>query len=397
MKSNTLQYYMHDGPGAFRFELSGNLTVEGARRLDQDWRTASSVIGGRMLIVDMTFVTDADDAGRELLIRWHRAGAHLITASKASRALAEQIVGEPFREYTAVDKTSAGGTWLPFRSVFASGVSSFMLGAALLLMPARAEAATLKPETVSAWNGYVEAASAAQREHVRSGAQFLWIDEDSEILEKVRGGEAVAMPIVARHPVKVPGGSIHHWIGAAFVPHAKLDDALDVMRDYEHYREYYSPSVVESKVTARDETTDRFSMLLMNRAFFMKMALDADYQTINLRVDRRRFYSVSKTTRLQEIEDLGQPGERRIPQGEGAGYVWKLFTITRLDEREGGLFIEVETSALSREVPGALRIVADPILRRVSRGSMELLIRQTAEAVRNHTDSSAARLAVHNR
>src|SRR5579872_3951350 len=52
MKSQTLQYYMHDGPSAFRFELAGDLNNEAARDLDQAWRTASSMIGDRALVVD---------------------------------------------------------------------------------------------------------------------------------------------------------------------------------------------------------------------------------------------------------------------------------------------------------------------------------------------------------
>ena len=59
MKS--LQYYMLDGPSAFRFELAGDLDNEGARRLIQEWRTASSVIGVRKLIVDMTFLKSAGE------------------------------------------------------------------------------------------------------------------------------------------------------------------------------------------------------------------------------------------------------------------------------------------------------------------------------------------------
>ena len=71
MKSQTLQYYMHDGPSAFRFELSGDLNNEAARELDQAWRTASSMIGDRALVVDMTFVTGAEKEGRSLLARWY--------------------------------------------------------------------------------------------------------------------------------------------------------------------------------------------------------------------------------------------------------------------------------------------------------------------------------------
>jgi hypothetical protein len=112
MNNPTLRYYMHDGPSAFRFELAGYLNQEGACRLDQDWRTASSVIGDRTLIVDVTFVTHVDEQGRELITRWHRKGARLIANSKASRALAETIVGE-----CALNEDEAPAsdrTWLPF-------------------------------------------------------------------------------------------------------------------------------------------------------------------------------------------------------------------------------------------------------------------------------------------
>ena len=95
MKSQTLQYYMHDGPSAFRFELAGDLSNEAARELDQAWRMASSMVGDRALVVDMTFVTGAGRDGRSLLARWYAEGAQLIARSKVSRTLAEAIVGAP--------------------------------------------------------------------------------------------------------------------------------------------------------------------------------------------------------------------------------------------------------------------------------------------------------------
>jgi ABC-type transporter Mla MlaB component len=98
MKDQPLQYYMHDGPTAFRFELTGDLSREAARSLDQDWRTASSAIGDRRLNVDITLVTNVDEQGRALITRWHREGARLIANSKASLALAESMLGEPLPE-----------------------------------------------------------------------------------------------------------------------------------------------------------------------------------------------------------------------------------------------------------------------------------------------------------
>jgi hypothetical protein len=98
MKNQALRYYMHDGSSAFRFELAGDLSSDGARRLEHDWLTASSVIGHRTLIVDITFVTSAGEEGRALLARWHADGAQLIAKSNAG----------------------SDQTWLPFRTSFAA-------------------------------------------------------------------------------------------------------------------------------------------------------------------------------------------------------------------------------------------------------------------------------------
>jgi hypothetical protein len=146
MKNQALQYYMHDGPTAFRFELAGSLNHEDARRLDQAWRTASSVIGHRRLIVDMTFVTGVDAQGRALITRWHRGGAQLIANSKASRALAESILGKPLPEPPA----NVGGailsdrTWLPFPGSFLVRAVT-LVWLSTIMFPVEAHAAASAP------------------------------------------------------------------------------------------------------------------------------------------------------------------------------------------------------------------------------------------------------------
>jgi hypothetical protein len=115
---HALRYFMHYGPTAFRFELAGELDGEGARRLEQDWLSASSMIGEHALIVDMTFVTAAEEDGRALLARWYAAGAQFVAQSKVSRKLAEAITGKPLTEFTAASIGSGDGTWLSFRNSF---------------------------------------------------------------------------------------------------------------------------------------------------------------------------------------------------------------------------------------------------------------------------------------
>jgi hypothetical protein len=107
---------MHDGPSAFRFELAGDLNQEGAVRLAQDWRTASSVIGGRTLIVDMTFVTSLDESASALIAAWNREGAQIVAKSKLSMELAAAALGKPLASTPRVAQPADDETWRPFRT-----------------------------------------------------------------------------------------------------------------------------------------------------------------------------------------------------------------------------------------------------------------------------------------
>jgi hypothetical protein len=94
MKTQTLEYYLHDEWDALRFELAGSLSGDGAQSVYQAWRTALSIVGDRPVIFDITFVVEADERGRAILLLWHQNGARIIAASSESRALAEPILGE---------------------------------------------------------------------------------------------------------------------------------------------------------------------------------------------------------------------------------------------------------------------------------------------------------------
>ena len=91
MRREQLQYYIHDGSAAMRFELAGSLSGNGAQSIRYAWQTALSVIGDRPLIVDITRVCDADGDGRALLLCWQQYGAKIVAESNESRALAAAV------------------------------------------------------------------------------------------------------------------------------------------------------------------------------------------------------------------------------------------------------------------------------------------------------------------
>lgn len=215
---------------------------------------------------------------------------------------------------------------------------------------------------------------------LQPGRRFLSIDETEARAEKIRRGEPFIFPFGAT-PQKVHSGLIHDWVGIAFVPDAKVDDVLSTLRDYEHYSEFYHPAVVESKASQHDGPQDRFSLLLVNKSLISKTALDGDYESSYVRIDDHRWYSISHATRIQEIENYRTAQQRALPENEGAGLIWRLSSITLFEERDGGVYIEVEAMALSRDIPLSLRWVATPIVRRVSRSSLLTSLQQTTNAV----------------
>jgi hypothetical protein len=271
--------------------------------------------------------------------------------------------------------------WPSFRA------AAFLASALVILFfPGAARAGNLEPETLKAWQEYVVRASVQMQEHVKPDRPFVSSDQDPDRAAKLRNGEILVSPAGQHVPKRVPSGLIHDWRGEAFVPNVKLHDVLTVVRDYGCYKEVYRPVVLDSRAIVTGESGDQFSMLLMNKSLISKTALDSDFRSSYFRVNEQRWYSVFEAIRIQEIASYGTPGQHTLPVDDGTGLIWRIYTITRFEERDGGVYIEVEAIVLSRDIPISLRWIIDPIVRRVARESLTTSLHQTQDAV-----SSAAR------
>jgi hypothetical protein len=80
---------------------------------------------------------------------------------------------------------------------------------------------------------------------------------------------------------------------------------------------------------------------------------------------------IATAERIQQVEGAGTPDERRLPVGQGGGYLWHANTYMKILERDGGTYLEFKTLGLSRGFPRFLGWLAEPIVRRIGRGSVE--------------------------
>lgn len=254
----------------------------------------------------------------------------------------------------------------------------------------------LKPETLACWNEYERAACTAMERQIHSGS-FLDFENSREELARLRSGEILVWQACPSNPKRVSSGLIHDWIGAAFFPDARIADVQAVSRDYRHYKEIYKPGILDAQLMRENENQDQFSLLMRNPAFFSKTALDGEFQSNYCHLNDTRMYTITRTLRLQEIDGYGQSAQHKLPPDRGHGYIWRITTLTRLEEKDGGVYVEERVIALSRDVPAGLRWVAGPIIRREARESAAASIQKTRTAVEARPELISANRAASKR
>jgi hypothetical protein len=116
-------------------------------------------------------------------------------------------------------------------------------------------------------------------------------------------------------------------------------------------------------------------------------AVETDNQVQVVRLNSEKAYIMSDALRVQEIADYGQPGEHPFPEDRRPGYVWRSFVLQRVEQRDGGVYIEVETIALSRGIPLEFRWLIKPVTDQLPRKLMLETLSDTRTAVQHEAQS----------
>jgi hypothetical protein len=238
----------------------------------------------------------------------------------------------------------------------------------------------LEPETVRAFDRYMRDREAVVQKHGEPGHPFLWVDEQPSRLAQVREGQVVIEETAARNPIAVPGGLIHDWIGAAFIPRTTMAATLKMIEDYNHHKDVYQPEVMDSRLVRRDGNDFHIRLRVLKKRI-ITVVLDTEYDVHYQEVSPRRWYSRALSTRIVEVEHPGKPGEATLPPGNDHGFLWRLDSYWRFEERDGGVYIECEAISLTRDMPAGLGWIIEPIVKELPREALAQTLRQTRAAL----------------
>jgi hypothetical protein len=248
----------------------------------------------------------------------------------------------------------------------------------LLVSAVLSKAAEPKRNTLRAWDDYISSINMSVAERNAGSRPFLWEDESIETLQRVQKGELV---ITNHDPREVPQGLIHHWIGVMFIPKVSLDQAMQVLNSYDRYSDIYKPLIRKSSVIERDGDTVKLNILAVQKAFSVTAAVEMDEDIQIMRPAPTRVSIVANSVRIQEVANYGLPSEHVFSEARRPGYVWRALIVQRLEQRDGGVYDEVETISLSRGIPVEVRWLIKPLTDNLPRKMMTDILDATRAAV----------------
>mgnify|MGYP000356758505 CR=1 FL=1 len=254
----------------------------------------------------------------------------------------------------------------------------------LPLLLIQLDSATLDPRSLAEFQKYMERADAEMRERARPGAA-------------ARLG-APAEPAIAPwqkdNPLEAPGALIHDWLGAVFVPGARMEDGLAVLRDVPRYPDVYSGDILEARVLSADAARRRVLFRIIKKKI-ITVVLEMEYDVEDRIAAPGVAQMWSRSVRVAEVEDAGKPSEKLKPPDTGWGFLWRLNSYWHLEERGGGLLMECRAISLTRDVPAALAWIVKPMVTSLPREALAGTLVKTKAAVEKQAAARRAAGRLH--
>ena len=321
------------------------------------------------------------------LIRFHAlngtvslAGNLAITAALTGWLHMEPVLANAIAIVACAVVNFAGSDRLVFRSAIAIAV--------VVLGPSSANAGPTAA-AASAWQRYQAQMEEKLPSSVAKARTFFTHDAlgNTDWRQEVTQG---AINMIKIDPPSFPDAKIHHWVGAVFVPGITLDRLLSTLKENAGNESRFYDDVVQSRLLSRDG--DRLNVFMkLRRTSIITVTYNTEHHVEYLRLSPTRASARSVATRIAELSDAGTPTEREKPAGDDSGFLWHLNAYWRYEEAAGGVIVECESVSLSRVVPVLVRPVANPIVDRIARDSLQRTLESLVKALTSRPASTTPR------
>lgn len=235
------------------------------------------------------------------------------------------------------------------------------------------------PAAVSAFNSYIGSVESRLAQQHRSRNTYFAPENEQQL----RRGELIVEQLTPSTRADLPGAMLHHWRGTAFAPGAKAVDFERLMKNFSAYPQHFSPQILQAKVHTQHNDHLQAVMRVRQR-HVITVVMDTSYDIVFGRLDAQHGYSISRSTKVSELSSPGTRYEHVLSPNEEHGFLWRLNTYWSYEERDGGLYMQIESVTLTRSIPRGLGWAVGPFVQSVPRESLDFTLRSTCNALRKY-------------
>jgi hypothetical protein len=258
----------------------------------------------------------------------------------------------------------------------------------LLFLSSLSYSVELKPNTAAAFDRYVTATEARMAAELRPGGAFLYIDSlppsrRDSAYRQLSSREVFISPLQTTHDgksISIPDGMVHHWVGIIFIPNRNLATVLPVVQNYGNRSEVYKPDVIASRLISHQGDDYKIFMRFFQKKF-TTIVLNTEFDIHWHQLDAGHLYSTSYSTRIAEVKDPDKPDGPELPAGKDHGYLWRLYTYWRFEEKDGGVYMQCEMISLTRDIPFGFGWLLRPLVTSIPRQSLTRTLTQTRAVI----------------
>jgi hypothetical protein len=273
---------------------------------------------------------------------------------------------------------------------------ALLLGSLLILRAPRLFAQP-SPAAVAAFNTYTAAVESRLAQQHRSPNTFLALNPATGVPSqlagrgdtraRLRSGELLIEKIATP---TTPDALLHDWRATAFVPNTSTADFQHLLENFSAYPHNFAPQIVSSTVLSRTPT-DTVVRLRTRQHHIITVVLDTTcdvtFASLNptpgvpgqLAGWGGHGYSISRSTRVDQISPVGDDG-----------FLYRLNTYWTYEQRDGGLYLQIESVSLTRNIPRGLAWAIQPYLESIPRESLIFTLTSARNALQKTGNSKLA-------
>ena len=251
--------------------------------------------------------------------------------------------------------------------------------------------ATFSEKTVRPLDSYIRKTDEKNARNLTSG-KFLWIDDQdtpavASAYERLQRGEVLLERARTSDPeTEIPGGLVHDWEGIIYIPSRKLTDVLTILEDYNHQASYFAPDVEQARI--EEHHGDEFLVFLrFRRVKIVTVVLDTEHKVTYFHDSPTRTHSRSSAVRIAEVENPGTKSEKELAPGQDSGFLWRMEAWWRLEEKDGGVYLQNRVVSLTRDIPPGLGWAVEPFVTSIPKESLEFTLGAVRRAAMGKTNS----------